>query len=787
VKLFGPPDVAAMKAKGDVKGVVKALDQEDDRDMRRAACAALGEMHDPRAVAALVRTLEDPDGWMRETAAAALGAQRDEAAAEPLGALVARETMAHIAVLAAEALAGIGTERADRILLDIASCADEPQAETALRALCTSARAGEPHVVEALRDLAANGRFGSLRPTALGRLSALDDPDVIDFANGALADEDEDVRLVAVRTIERRVPDVPAKPKPRVMQWPLRMPAAGMHRSAGAGPVPAEIRARCAVADHNWTWAVRLGPVAVEPLQWALERASGDERAIAERAAEALAEIGTEDAERVLRHVGRTTSGAPATATAPPVHDGAHEAPAALLELARSGPSGTARAGALQRLSDLDHPDVVALADAALADPSAEVRRAAVGVIERRAGSRPTEPQAGRKPAPLRMPDAGSRRPVAGAPVPAEIQARCAVADRDWGWATRLGPVSVEPLRSLLRRGWTRDPEAKAAAIGVLARIGGPESLDAIRPALQSRAPVVVAAAARALRDVHDPWTRSEVEAADERIAELMREGLDAGMGLDRVGRVAAVADVATSRTVATRLRERAAGIREHWAEWGWDPDDTWSGSLARKAREERELARALEYERAAEVLAPSTSRDDAEDRRQRLETLAADARQGSRTACRELRELRALRPGPVEETIREVVRSLQGDLAYEPSWPQPEYDDDPWGYDAWEREATEVRLRGAGALAALGEQEGIEFLHARLVEDGDGRALTALQEIGGAAAIEVLRAAARELEGASGQFHSPLALSNAERASSVRMLREAIQRALDEVESAPG
>ena len=41
--LFGPPNVEKLKAKGNVKGLIKALDYKKDASVRRAAAKALGK------------------------------------------------------------------------------------------------------------------------------------------------------------------------------------------------------------------------------------------------------------------------------------------------------------------------------------------------------------------------------------------------------------------------------------------------------------------------------------------------------------------------------------------------------------------------------------------------------------------------------------------------------------------------------------------------------------------------------------------------------------------------
>jgi HEAT repeat protein len=58
-RLFGPPNAARLKARGDVQGLVDALDSRWDWPVRRAAAVALGELGDPRAVEALLAILNE--------------------------------------------------------------------------------------------------------------------------------------------------------------------------------------------------------------------------------------------------------------------------------------------------------------------------------------------------------------------------------------------------------------------------------------------------------------------------------------------------------------------------------------------------------------------------------------------------------------------------------------------------------------------------------------------------------------------------------------------------------
>jgi HEAT repeat protein len=53
--LFGPPNVAKLKAQGDVPGLVKALDYDSDWVVRWSAAEALDQIADARAGILLLR------------------------------------------------------------------------------------------------------------------------------------------------------------------------------------------------------------------------------------------------------------------------------------------------------------------------------------------------------------------------------------------------------------------------------------------------------------------------------------------------------------------------------------------------------------------------------------------------------------------------------------------------------------------------------------------------------------------------------------------------------------
>jgi tetratricopeptide (TPR) repeat protein len=80
----GEPDVKKLKARRDVKGLIKALGYKRDNDLRWMAANALGELGDSRAVVPLIAALQDTYSYARKSAARALLQLGDARALAPL-------------------------------------------------------------------------------------------------------------------------------------------------------------------------------------------------------------------------------------------------------------------------------------------------------------------------------------------------------------------------------------------------------------------------------------------------------------------------------------------------------------------------------------------------------------------------------------------------------------------------------------------------------------------------------------------------------------------------------
>jgi HEAT repeat protein len=144
--LFGPPDVARLEARRNVKGLVKALRYEKDRRVREAAAAALGRIGDPCTVEPLARAL----GELRGGAAAwALGEIGDARAVEPLiAALGQASDDGHRSVI--EALGKLGGPRAVGQLIELLGSEKADERTMAGEALVRLGPAAVPHLVLAM-------------------------------------------------------------------------------------------------------------------------------------------------------------------------------------------------------------------------------------------------------------------------------------------------------------------------------------------------------------------------------------------------------------------------------------------------------------------------------------------------------------------------------------------------------------------------------------------------------------------------------------------------------------
>jgi HEAT repeat protein len=160
--LFGIPDVDEARAKGNVKGLLKALAKSDDADTRSQAAEALGALADPEAIGPLVD---------------ALGDESDKAADA-----------------AGRALVQVGTPAVESLLSYLQE--EEHAASGAWRAASTLGEIGDAHAVPALIEALQN-RSLLTRRYAARALGQIGDPRALPALAIALRDEHKDVRSAA--------------------------------------------------------------------------------------------------------------------------------------------------------------------------------------------------------------------------------------------------------------------------------------------------------------------------------------------------------------------------------------------------------------------------------------------------------------------------------------------------------------------------------------------------------------------------------------------------------------
>lgn len=172
--LFGPPNVEKLKAKGDVKGLIKALRYEKDYRVRRDAAKALGKIGDARAVEPLIHALKDHRYDVWTSAAWALGGM-GKAAVDPLIPLL-KDKDSSARAAAARALGWIRDARVVDLLIQALMDKD-----TSVRVHVAGAlgQIGDPRAVEPLIR-ALKDEDGRVQRNAVESLGEIGDPRAVE-------------------------------------------------------------------------------------------------------------------------------------------------------------------------------------------------------------------------------------------------------------------------------------------------------------------------------------------------------------------------------------------------------------------------------------------------------------------------------------------------------------------------------------------------------------------------------------------------------------------------------
>jgi len=196
---FGPPSVEKMEAKRDVKGLIKAL-KDEDKHVRRRATEALGNIGDAKAVEPFIEALKDEDEDVRKRAIEFLGIIRDARAVEPL-IEVMNDKDEDVQIKARVALVSIEEPALEPLIQSLLHNKSTMVRDNATWALgeIGGARAVEP-LIEVMNDKDEDKGVRQVAAAAVGDVGGAEvvEP-LIEVMNDK--DEDEDVREGAMRAL----------------------------------------------------------------------------------------------------------------------------------------------------------------------------------------------------------------------------------------------------------------------------------------------------------------------------------------------------------------------------------------------------------------------------------------------------------------------------------------------------------------------------------------------------------------------------------------------------------
>lgn len=179
--LFGPPNVAALAERHDVKGLIRALGMTS---VRYNAAVALGQVGGAEAVPPLIAVLNDPDPAVRQASVWALGRLGDTRALEPLIGRLAYDESPEVHDGAMDALHAFGPAAVEALIAALYA-QDVDVREAAARAL---GRLGDARAVDSLTALLPEspGLFQKVNIAAAEALGRLGDARAVEPLTAAL-------------------------------------------------------------------------------------------------------------------------------------------------------------------------------------------------------------------------------------------------------------------------------------------------------------------------------------------------------------------------------------------------------------------------------------------------------------------------------------------------------------------------------------------------------------------------------------------------------------------------
>jgi HEAT repeat protein len=175
--LFGPPNIEKLKAKGNVKGLIKAMDSEDEA-IREEAIRALGAFGDAPEVQALVAETIEAMSIINLDAPTKLLCLLGEPAVQPVIDLLKSDREDTLHQYAAYILGEIQDPRAVEPLIETLKNEKEAGYVKA-RAAKSLARLGDPRAIEPLLSLIPS-TYPDLQKVVIQSLGAIGDPRIIE-------------------------------------------------------------------------------------------------------------------------------------------------------------------------------------------------------------------------------------------------------------------------------------------------------------------------------------------------------------------------------------------------------------------------------------------------------------------------------------------------------------------------------------------------------------------------------------------------------------------------------
>jgi HEAT repeat protein len=444
MSLFGPPNVEKLKAKGDVKGLIKALGYKKDAEVRKEAAQALGEIGDTQAVEPLIATLKDENRDVRRAAAEMLGKIGDVRAVEPLITAI-KDSARGVCQAAIEALDKLGWQP-DRSEAGAVYWIEKRQWDKCVE---VGAPAVEP-LIATLKDVDAG-----VRKAAAEVLGKIGDVRAVEPLITAIKDSARSVRQADIGTL-------------------IKDSARGMCQAAiealdklGWQPDKSEVGAAYWIEKRQWDKCVEVGAPAVEPLVATL--ITDKDADVREAAAEALDQLGWQPDTRMAQ--------------------------AAYLAV-------QARARSKAMDEQLGDPRVVERLIAALQDEDKYVRYIAIEKLGKTGNPQVVEPLI----AALQDEDGTNRITAANAldelgwqPDSSEFEAAYLAAKGKWDECVKIGALAVKPLIVALDKAFYATRLKAAEALG---QIGDTQAVEPLIATLKDEEEGIRKAAAEALTTI---------------------------------------------------------------------------------------------------------------------------------------------------------------------------------------------------------------------------------------------------------------------------------------------